>query len=210
MYTKENANVIDTAIQRPFTYPPDLAVGEFLPTKLNTSTPSLRSSYSMRPVVYKHGILTFKPYLVSPMASRAAVSGITLHSFVLLPSHFLNACIMPSGIVSTSFALDAVLEQITTEPCGTNGRSSADAARIPYSWAKSKAARNADDSADFWWGAGAKERIVRILVVESASAHETTVSDKSRTHTKISKKASSTKTPSSDKSDCAKSMTSLI
>ncbi len=108
-------------------------------------------------------VLLSTSHLVSPIASRAAVSGITLHSFVPLPSHFLNARIMPSGTVSTS-APDAFLEQTTTEPSGTKGRSSADAVRMPYSWAKSKAARNADESADLWWGAGARERIVRMLV----------------------------------------------
>ena len=107
-------------------------------------------------------------------------------------------------------ALDASLEQITTEPSGTKGRSSADAARIPYSWAKSKAARNADASVDFWRGAGVGERMVRMLVVELINVNEVACSERDITYTKISKKASSTKTPSSDRSDCANGMTSLI
>lgn len=81
---------------------------------------------------------------------------------------------------------------------------------MPYSWAKSKAARKADASVDFWWGAGVGERMVRMLVIESVIVSEIACSERNLTYTKISKKASSTKTPSSDRSDCAKGMTSLI
>lgn len=56
---------------------------------------------------------------------------------------------MPSGIVSSPFTFgDPLLEQMTTELTGTNGLSSDEAASIPYSWAKTKAARNAADSVD--------------------------------------------------------------
>ena len=71
---------------------------------------------------------------------------------------------MPSGISSTLFTLgDLDLEQMTTELTGTNGLSSAEAARMPYSWANTKAARNAADSVDLCWGAGARERMLRML-----------------------------------------------
>ena len=85
-----------------------------------------------------------------PVASKAAVSGRTLHSFNPLPlSHFLNARLMPSGTASTSSTSgDPLLEQMTTELTGTNGLSSDEAARMPYSWAKTKAARNPADSVD--------------------------------------------------------------
>ena len=52
---------------------------------------------------------------------------------------------------------------MTTELTGTNGLSSAEAARMLYSWAKTKAARNAADSVDLCWGAGARERMLRML-----------------------------------------------
>ena len=71
---------------------------------------------------------------------------------------------MPSGILPASFMVgDPLLEQTTTELTGTNGLSSAEAARIPYSWAKTKAARNAADSVDLCWGAGARERMLMML-----------------------------------------------
>ena len=71
---------------------------------------------------------------------------------------------MPSGIPSTSFAFaDLVLEQMTTEVTGTNGLSSAEAARMPYSCANTKAARNAAESVDLCWGAGAREWMLKML-----------------------------------------------
>ena len=71
---------------------------------------------------------------------------------------------MASGTPSTSSTFgDSLLEQMTTELTGTNGLSSAEAARMPYSWAKTKAARNAGNSVDLCWGAGARERMLRML-----------------------------------------------
>ena len=71
---------------------------------------------------------------------------------------------MPSGIRSTSSrSWDLVLEQMTTVLTGTKGLSSGEAARMPYSWANTKAARNAADSGDLYWGAGARERMLRML-----------------------------------------------
>lgn len=70
---------------------------------------------------------------------------------------------MPSGIRSTSLFWDLVLEQMTTVLTGTKGLSSAEAARMPYSWANTKAVRNAADSVDLCWGAGARERMLRML-----------------------------------------------
>lgn len=103
--------------------------------------------------------------LITPVAFNAAASDKILHSTnPLASSHFLNARLMPSGIASTASTFaDLVLEQMTTELTGTNGLSSAEAARMPYSWANTKAARNAADSADLCWGAGARERMVRML-----------------------------------------------
>ena len=103
--------------------------------------------------------------LITPVASKAAASGKILHSTNPLPSsHFLNARLIPSGIAFTSSVFaDLVLEQMTTELAGTKGLSSAEAARMPYSWANTKAARNAADSVDLCWGAGARERMVRML-----------------------------------------------
>lgn len=42
---------------------------------------------------------------------------------------------------------------------------------MPYSWAKTKAARNAADSVDLCWGAGAKERMLRMLHQSQVSVH---------------------------------------
>ena len=100
-----------------------------------------------------------------PVACKAAARGSTLQSRTPLPSsHFLNARLMPSGIPSISSAFrGSVLEQTTTELTGTKGLSSAEAARMPYSWAKTKAARNAADLVDLCWGAGARERMLRML-----------------------------------------------
>ena len=55
--------------------------------------------------------------------------------------------------------------QITTDAAGTKGRSSAEAARMPYSWANTKAARKAANLEDLCWGAGEKERMVKMLWV---------------------------------------------
>ena len=102
--------------------------------------------------------------LVTPVASKAAASGRTLHSPNPLPlSQFLNADLMPSGIFCTSLFWDLVLEQTTTVLTGTKGLSSNEAARMPYSWANTKAARNAAESVDLCWGAGARERMLRML-----------------------------------------------
>ncbi len=99
-----------------------------------------------------------------PVASNAVVNGKTLHFLMILSSHFLNARRMPSGISSASFPIpELFLMQITTEAIGTKGRSSAEAARIPYSWAKTKAARKAANFEDLCWGAGEKERVVKML-----------------------------------------------
>ena len=71
---------------------------------------------------------------------------------------------MPSGIRSASSLFwDLVLEQMTTVLTGTKGLSSAEAARMPYSWANTRAARNAADSVDLCCGAGARERMLRML-----------------------------------------------
>ena len=84
-----------------------------------------------------------------PVASRAAVRDSILHSPKLLLSHFLNAQIMPSGKLSTVFPFSRPpLEHMTTELVGTKGRSSAEAARMPYSCANTNAARKAADLVD--------------------------------------------------------------
>ena len=115
--------------------------------------------------MFYQGRLPCSGPLVTLVASKAAASGRTLHSPNPLPSsQFLNACLMPSGIRSTSPLLwDLVLEQMTTVLTGTKGLSSAEAVRMPYSWANTKAARNAADSVDLCWGAGARERMLRML-----------------------------------------------
>lgn len=145
------------------------------------------------------------------MASNAAVSGNILHTLTLPSSHFLKARFTLSGTSSAPIAHpDPCLEQMITELTGTNGRSSAEAARMPYSCAKSNAARKAADSASLCCGAGVSVRSVRMLLSWSALNGRNELWRWMGTHTKISKKVSSTKTPSSTRSDCANGNTSLI
>ena len=75
---------------------------------------------------------------LAPTASRTSGNPRTLHPLTLFSSHFRNAQRTASGTSPSPSELDSN----TTCACGTNGRSSIDAARIAYSCAKSRAARN--------------------------------------------------------------------
>ena len=78
--------------------------------------------------------------LLTPTASNTSGNGKTLQPLTLPQSHFLNAHLKPSG-TATPPSSSPVVDRNTTLAGGTNGRSSAEAARMAYSCANKRAAR---------------------------------------------------------------------
>lgn len=121
----------------------------------------------------------FFNFLQEAHPSSASCRPRTTHSPKRLSSHFLKASFTASGTSSlpvvvlppprlpllvsrreaeAAAARRCSLDMKTTEVRGTKGRSSAEAARMPYSWAKSRAARKEVDLVERCCGAGVSVR----------------------------------------------------
>lgn len=87
------------------------------------------------------------PPLTAPTASRTFSSGNTITALAPNPSsHFRNALLIPSGAGTGSTIVFKSVgppdpDRKTTVHEGTNGRSSSEAPRMAYSWAKIRDAR---------------------------------------------------------------------
>ena len=106
-----------------------------------------------------HVPFTNQTSLLSPTPLNASTNSKMRHPLHRLASHCLKACHNPSGI--SPFAPSRVKK--TTKDCGMKGRSSAGATSMPYSCAKSSAARKEADFEERRCGGG--ERLWRVWML---------------------------------------------